>query len=101
LRLNHAKDALKRLPGVLLRGSCESLGGNRAALFATSDERLDFIGWTQAAMIEIGQRKLGVDFVGRIVGVGFPVGLGGREIELLFVFESAQRIKVRLARLRL
>ena len=41
-------------------------------------ECLDFVRWAKAAMIEIGQCELGADLIGRIVGVRFPVGLGGR-----------------------
>ena len=64
-------------------------------------QSLDLVRRTQTAMIEIGQRKLGADLVGRILDVGFPVGFGGREIKLLLVFQGTQRIQLGIVRLAL
>ena len=93
LRLNDAEDALKRLPRPLLGGNGKffSRDGWRGR---DQRENLDFIRRTQAAMVKIGQGQLGADLVGRFLDVGFPVGLGRSRIELLFIFKSAQGIKL-------
>ncbi len=96
---SYPEDALKCPPGALLRGWGEFFrDGSR-----TRDQRqgLDFVRRAEAVMVEIGEYDLRADLVGRIFYVRFPVGFGGCEIELLFVFERAQRIQLRVARLRL
>ncbi len=100
LGLNYSKDALKRLPGALLRGWGKFFRRDGGRI-RHQRQSLDFVRRAKAVMVKIGERELGADLVGRIVDVRFPVGFGGGEIELLFIFEGAQRIQVRIARLRL
>jgi len=52
-------------------------------------------------MIEIGKGKLRTDFVGCVLDIRFPIGFGSSEIELLFVFQSSQRIQLGIVRLGL
>ena len=48
-------------------------------------------------MIEVGQSNLSLDFIRRILDVGFPVRFSSGKVELLFVLQSPQRIQVGIA----
>ena len=89
-RVDQIDRALKRFPWPL-RGDREQLfpdagaGSNDAAI-----QHVEFVARTQPAVIEIGQSETRSAFVGRDFGILFPVFFGSREIQLLFVFQSAR-----------
>ena len=64
-------------------------------------QRLEFVQRTNPAMIEVGQGDLGVGLAGSVFRILLPIRLRGAEVELLFIFESTQGIKIGILRLRL
>ena len=64
-------------------------------------QRLDFVQRANPAVIKIGQGKLAAGPVRNALRILFPIRFGCAEIELLFIFESAQGIEIGVPRLRL
>src|SRR5215469_8183270 len=93
LSLNHAEDALKCPPALLLSYVGELFRSERRGR-SNLGKGFDLLCRTKAPVIEIRQRKLRARFLGGIFDVSLPIGFGSLEIELLFIFKSAEGIEI-------